>query len=60
MLLQQGVYLPEDHLVLIFAEWHNTAFIDAQPTVWNDFLEVYLIDNSQAFTMWTNSLWRVE
>ena len=58
--LQDGLYLPEDHLVLVFPEGDDTAFVDALTTVGDHFREVDLIDNAQSFTVRTSPLGRIE
>ena len=44
--LQQGVNLPEDHLVFVLAKGNNAALTDGLFAVGDDFFEVYLVDDA--------------
>ena len=52
--------MPEDHLILILAQWHDTSFIDTEFSIGYHFREVYLIDNTQTFAVGAGALGRVE
>ena len=56
VLVQDGVNLPEDHLVLIFAQGYDGTFVNAQLAVGDDLVEVYLVDVSQSLTARTGTL----
>ena len=56
ILLQDGLHLPEDHLVLILAEGHDAPFVDAQTAVGHHLREVDLVDDAQALAMGTGAL----
>ena len=60
MVLQDGIYLPEYHLVLVFSQWYDTAFVYAQVVVGNDLLQIYVVDVSQSLAMRAGTLGRVE
>ena len=60
MLLQDGVYLPEYHLVLVFPERCDSAFMDVGHVVGYDLFHVYLIDIPQTLAMGTSPFGRVE
>ena len=60
ILVQDGINLPEYHLVLVFSQWHNTAFVNVLLGVWNDFGHINFVDITQALTTWTSALGRVE
>ena len=60
VLMQDGVNLPEDHLVFVFPQWYDAPFVDAMLAVGDDLAEIYLIDISQSLASWTGSLGRVE
>ena len=55
--LQNGVDLPEDHLVLVFAQWNDTAVVDVDLAVGDHFLQVDLVDDTQSFAVRTGALW---
>ena len=57
---EDGVNLPENHLVLVFTQRRNTSFMDAQLAVGHDFGQVNLVDIAQSPAMRTGSLWGVE
>ena len=46
VLLQDGLHLPEDHLVLILTEGHDTTLVDALTAIGHDLREVDLVDDS--------------
>ena len=58
--MQNGVNLPENHLVLILAQRHNATLMDAVLAVGNDLVQVYLVDVAQALAPRTSALGRVE
>ena len=60
ILLQNGVNLPEYHLVLVFPQRCDTAFIDGVFAVGNDLVDVYLVDISQPLAARTSPLRRIE
>ena len=60
ILVQDGINLPEYHLILIFSQWHDTAFVNVLLGVGNHFSHINLVDIAQTFTTWTSALWRVE
>ena len=60
VLVQNGVNLPENHLVLVFSQWGNSTLVDALAAVRNDLVDIYLVDVSQAFTTRTGALRRVK
>ena len=57
---ENGINLPEYHLVLVFSQGHNAAFVDALIAVGYHLLQVNLVDIAQSLAMWTSALWRVE
>ena len=58
--LEDSVYLPEYHLVLVFSQGDDGTLVDRQFTVWDDLLQVYLVDIAQALTAGTGTLRGVE
>ena len=58
--LQDGLNLPEDHLVLVFPERDDASFMDAQPAVGHHLGEVYLADDAQTLAVWAGALGGVE
>ena len=58
--VQNGIHLPKDHLALVFPQRYDAALVDAELTVGNNFVEVYLVDIPQTLAAWAGSLWRVE
>ena len=57
---EYGFYLPENHLVLILSQWHDSAFANGELFIGNHLVEVNLIDNTKTFTMRTSALRRIE
>ena len=57
---QDGLHLPEDHLILILAKWHDTSFVDREFAIRYHLREVYLVNDAQTFAMRTSALGRVE
>ena len=56
VLLEDGLHLPEDHLVLVLAKGNDAALIDALMAVWHDLRQVYLVDDAQALAMRARTL----
>ena len=57
---QDGLYLPENHLVLVFSQRCDAAVVDGHRTVGNHLVEVYLVDVAQSLTDGTSAFGRVE
>ena len=53
---QNGINLPENHLVLVFSKRSNTSVVDVLLAVGNDLVDVYLIDVAKTFTTRTGAL----
>ena len=58
--MEDGINLPEYHLALVFAQWHNAPLVDAFLAVGNHLVQVYLVDIAQTLASRTGSLGRVE
>ena len=57
---ENGFHLPEDHLVLVFAEGHDAAFVDARLAVGDYLAEVYLVDDAKTLAVRAGTLGGVE
>ena len=60
VLMQNGIYLPENHLLLKLAQRQDGPFVDAQLVVGNNLLQVYLVDVAQSFAVRTGAFRRIE
>ena len=60
VLLQDGLNLPEYHLVLVFAQGSNASVVDGKLVIGYHLLEVNLIDVAQSLTYGTGTFGRVE
>ena len=58
--LEDGLDLPENHLVLVFSERHDGSLMDALAAVGDDFFQVDFVDVAQSLALRTGSLGRVE
>ena len=57
---QNGLYLPENHLVLVFSQRRDAAVVDGHRTVGNHLVQVYLVDIAQSLADGTGTFGRVE
>ncbi len=58
--LENGIDLPEDHLVFIFAQWRNGTVVYAHRVIGNHLLQVNLVDIAQSLAMRACPFGRVE
>ena len=54
--LQDGINLPENHLILVFPQRGNGTVVDVQLAVGNHFLQVNLVDITQSLATWASPL----
>ena len=60
VLFEQSLYLPENHLILVFAERHDASLVYAETVVGDNLLEVYLVHLAQSLAVGAGTLGRVE
>ena len=58
--LEDSLNLPENQLVLVFSQGHDTPFADGGLAVGYHLAEVDLAHHAQALASWTGTLWRVK
>ena len=58
--LEQRLNLPENHLVLVFAERGDSTFVDAQAVIRNHLLDIYLVYLSQTLAVRAGTFRRIE
>ena len=58
--LQDGLYLPEHHLVLVVAERCNAALVDGERTVGDDLVDVDLVDIAKALAGGAGTFGRIK
>ena len=58
--LQDGLHLPEYHLVLIFPEGHDASVVDVQFLIGYHLPKVDHVDIPQTLAVGTSALWGVE
>ena len=57
---KKGIYLPKDHLVLIFSQRGYSTVINRKRSIRNNLLHVNLVDHAKSLAMRTGTFWGIE